>query len=381
MNECAVPSVADPRFNFDFTELAENGIYRIGELNPYITLGCDLRCDYCYMGDFLQTARNATELMTLPFLMGLIDTCIEQSDGLGLDRMTFLGGEPTLHPAITEMVNAAAGRDIAQLRMTTNAIGLHNLDLGRLKDGAFEQVSVSVDGVTDEENNATRGRGTFGKIIKTLREYVSAGVPINVNYTVTTQNVHNLLRVPEFFRELGASSINFHRASLNGTAYDNPELIVGPDVWVDARDELLEHLTCNEQDYPGMQFRVPYTFLTAAQMDALDYAPIQDNNYHCPDGGHRLIVLPPTAIGQGLCYMSSDLIGENGAELGKISPSGVFTWNTDPRNEMTVYRETGSSNPNISTLITGHDSADKNSIGLQRVSHSFKAVIGEMIRG
>ena len=376
--ELGMPGIHDPAENdlrFDFSELKDHGgIDRVGELNPYVTLACDLRCGYCYMGDFLQTAKNTTELMPRRFLAEMIDTLID--DGQGLDRMTFLGGEPTLHPEITGMINDAAERDISQLRMTTNGVSLHNLDLSRMKEGAFDCVSVSIDGVNAEDNDATRGRGTFKRIIQTLTSYREAQVPLSINYTVTTRNIARLQQTAEFFHGLGAATINFHRASLNGTAYDNPELIVGPGEWVAARDGLLDHIKDNAQDYSGMSFRIPYTFLTAQQMVDLSYSPIQENNYHSPNGGHRLITLPPTPSGQGLCYMSSDLIGEANTELGRISPTGTFRWNEHPRNELTVYRDKGSATPNISTYITGQEQqAEPSEKGLVRVSHSFKAVV------
>src|SRR5215469_10122772 len=127
----------DAELVFDFTALKEQGgVSRIGELNPYVTLACDLRCQYCYIYPFLQKAKDVSELMSRRFLDRLVDYLIE--DGNGLDRMTFLGGEPTLHPEITEMVNDAAGKNIKELRMTTNGVGLHHLDLARLKKRAFD---------------------------------------------------------------------------------------------------------------------------------------------------------------------------------------------------------------------------------------------------
>lgn len=367
-----IAAASKPPLQFDFNELGANGIDRVGELNPYITLACDLRCSYCYMGDFLQNARNGTEVMSRNFLSGMLDTLIDKDESL--DRMTFLGGEPTLHPEITEMVNDAADRNVSLLRMTTNGVSLHRLDLAKLKAGAFEQVSVSLDGITAEENNATRGKGTFGRILETLAKYKEAEVPLSVNCTVTTHNLDSVLRAPAFFRSLGVTTVNFHRASQNGTAKNSQDILVGASQWVDARDQLLDHLRSNREDYAGMTFRVPYTYLTNDQMKALDYRPIQENNYYSPGGGQRLIVLPPTPKGQGLCFISSDLIDVPGTEIGRIDQRGTFRWNPDPKNELTAYRTNGSSNPNISTYLTEQDT-DGDPVGLRRVSHSFKAVI------
>lgn len=358
-------------FDFDFSELYENGIKKVGELNPYITLGCDLRCSYCYMGDFLQSAINTTEQMSRGFFNGLVGTLIK--DGGGLDRMTFLGGEPTLHPDITAMVNDAADQGVGELRMTTNGISLHNLELDKLKPRAFTCVSVSIDGINAAQNDATRGKGTHRKILKTLQQYRDSGIPLSVNFTVSASNIDALPEVPDFFHNLGVNIVNLHRASLNGAAYEDPALIVGAEKWVSARNELFRLLDKNMARYPGMTFRIPYTFLTSEEMQSLGYRPIQEENYHSP-GGHRLIVLPATPKGGGLCYMSSDLIGERNAQLGRVDPTGKFRWNEHPQNELAAFKASQEHVPNVSTIITGQDAATG---GLIRVSHSFKKVYGK----
>lgn len=117
---------------------------------------------------------------------------------------------------------------------------------------------------------------------------------------------------------------------------------------------------------------IPYTFLTPSQITGLGYKPIQEQNYHSPEGGHRLIVFPPTAKGKGLCYMSSDVIGQPGAELGTVTGDGKFIWNDKPTNELSAYRRSFSAN--VSTDLKGQREGLE-SDSLVRVSHSFKAVI------
>jgi len=357
--------------NFDFSSFREKGIHRVGELNPYINLACDLRCDYCYMYDFLAKARDKKELMHPSFLLGMVDFFCEYSDGL--DRMTLLGGEPTLHPDITEICNEAAERPIRELRMTTNGISLHELKLERLKPHAFDHVSVSIDGITASINDATRGKGTYKRIIETIGLYREANVRLSINYTVTTNNIDHLNETIAFFKEQGVSIINFHRASLDGYAYKHQDILVGGDAWVSARDRLFAFIQKNASAYPDLIIRIPYTFLTQEQIQHLGYVPIQEQNYHSPQGGHRLIVFPTTPKGRGLCYMSSDVIGHPNAELGTVSSDGIFKWNEHSLNEMGAYKRLLS--PNVSTQIKGQTEGLASSSKLMRVSHSYKATI------
>lgn len=355
-------------YNFDFSSFKKQGIERVGELNPYITLACDLRCGYCYMFNFLAKAKDESELMNPAYFLQMADFFCKE--GNGLDRMTLLGGEPTLHPDITNICNEIGDLPIIERRMTTNGIGLHHLNLDKLKPGIFDHVSISIDGVNAETNNLTRGKKTFDKIVETIELYKQAGIPVSINYTVTTNNIAYLNDVVPFFAEKGVSIINLHRASLDGNAYQHQDLLVSAYQWVKARDGLFEFLDKHGADYPNLTVRVPYTFLTPDQIQTLDYKPIQEQNYHSPEGGHRLIVFPPTAKGKGLCYMSSDVIGQPDAELGSVTDTGVFQWNEHASNELTAYRKSFSAN--VSTDLKHQDEG----LGdLIRVSHSFKRVI------
>lgn len=353
---------------FDFSALHEQGVERIGELNPYITLACDLRCRYCYMFDFLERATDNTQLMEPRYLFDLVEHL--NKVGGEMDRLTLLGGEPTLHPRVTEIANEIASMQVRERRMTTNAMGLHYLNLDKLKANAFDHVSVSIDGTTAATNDLTRGNHAFEKIVETLSLYKQAGVNMSVNYTVTNNNIDQLDDVVPFFSDMGVSIVNFHRASVDGNAYNHLDLIVEPIRWVQARERLVDYLRRRGKDFPGVKVRIPYTFLTPQEIIGLNYQPIQERNYHSPEGGHRLIVFPPTGRGRGLCYMSSDLIGQAGAELGTLGADGKFVWNERITNELTAYR--GSPSSNISTDLKGQDVGIKSG-NLVRVSHSFKA--------
>lgn len=360
-------------YQFDFSSLQEYGVKRIGELNPYITLACDLRCGYCYMFNFLAKALDQTQVIHPDFLFSLVNYLCVMAGG-NLDRDTLLGGEPTLHPNITEIANTLADFPIAERRMTTNGISLHNLRLEDLRSDAFDHISVSIDGATAETNDKTRGQKTFEKILATIRNYIDAGIKVSVNYTVTTSNLNSLVDAIRFFYTMGVTIVNFHRASLVGNVHNHQNLLSSPLGWVKARDELFDFIETHSSDFSGLKIRIPYTFLTPAQMVEFNYRPIQQQNYHSPDGGHRMIVFPPTEKGKGLCYMSSDLIGVPDAHLGNLHEDGRFTFNSHPDNELVAYHRLGANN--VSTMLTGQEQeieVDKQN-HLYRVSHSFKRV-------
>ena len=236
----------------------------------------------------------------------------------------------------------------------------------------FDHISISIDGVDSETNDSTRGKGAFEKIIHTIALYKQAGIPVSINYTVTSKNIRTLREIIPYFADKGVSIINLHRASLDGNAYSNQDILVGAQAWVSARDDLFSFIKENGASYPNLKIRVPYTFLTSEQIGYLGYVPIQEQNYHSPQGGHRLIVFPPTEKGEGLCYMSSDVIGQAHAELGRVDENGNFSWNDSEFNEIIAYRRSMSMNVSTDIKRQSEGVGDSN---LLRVSHSFKAVI------
>jgi len=62
----------------------------------YITEACQLRCEHCYMGERLDRALK----MLLPEIVDTLTTWRR----MGSDKLTILGGEPTLHPHYCEVI-------------------------------------------------------------------------------------------------------------------------------------------------------------------------------------------------------------------------------------------------------------------------------------
>jgi pyruvate-formate lyase-activating enzyme len=367
------------RFDFDFSQLEEQGIFRIGELVAYITMGCDLRCLYCYVRKRLTETTDQSELMSLEFLFSLVAYLIASGGGK-MDRLTLLGGEPTLHPFITEIINELANYSIGEKRMTTNGRGLHKLRLEELEPNVLDHISVSVDGVNPLVNAKTRGNNTFEQSIDTIKKYIEAGIKVSVTCTVTGYNIDALIPTLEYFYDLGVSIINFHKVSPTSYTYQNTNLLVSPLDWVQSRDKLFEYIEQNGHRFPGLTVRVPWTYLTPKQIVELDYEPMQVKNPHSPEGGHRLLVTPPTEKNKGSVHISSDLMDVENTQIGNfvLDPNDpnkyILQWNTHENNELTAYKEKG--NPaNIANAVTGWRNDEiTGKFDLIEVSHSFKWV-------
>lgn len=267
----------------------------IKDLMLFITLSCDLRCKICYLGNNWLNSNSTFPDITIYSL-------INHFGQKGLDRLTLLGGEPLLHPHITEFILFSQKYPIKQKRLTTNAQTLSNLDFNRLTGKELDHISVSFDGISAKTHDKIRGPGTFIKAIENSKILIKHGFKLHATYTVTSLNKHEVLETPNFFSKIGFSCVNYHLISMIGNAKNHPELYIEPTQWITIRDQLLG-LTKPH----GITLRVPLMYVTKDQYQKLlqkkSYHPFQRRSYHSSEG-QRLVVYP-----NGKIYMSCDLTG------------------------------------------------------------------------
>lgn len=170
-----------------------------------LTRRCNLACAHCYM-DAVQRSTAAEGELTDAELAALFAEIGGRAPGTIL---VLSGGEPLLHPGLEGLV--AAGVE-SGLRMVvgTNGVLLREPLALRLKAAGLEGMGISLDSVRPEGHDAFRGvKGAFGKTCEAIRICRSAGIHVQVHFTVTRHNRGEIAAAVELARELGASIINF----------------------------------------------------------------------------------------------------------------------------------------------------------------------------
>lgn len=175
-------------------------------LQWHITQRCDLNCRHCY---------DRSERPDAGLDDGL--RVIDQTAAFCLDRgvhgqVSFIGGNPLLHPHFMKFYDAArrAGLDAAVLG---NPCGPGPLDaMAALGGPAFFQVSL--EGL-QEHNDHIRGPGHFRRTLAFLDLLRERDVPAHVMLTLTRANMDQVLPLA---RELAgrADSFTFNRLALMG---------------------------------------------------------------------------------------------------------------------------------------------------------------------
>jgi MoaA/NifB/PqqE/SkfB family radical SAM enzyme len=131
--------------------------------------------------------------------------------------LSFSGGEPMVHPRFFEMVQYVCERQ-GQLKIETNGHYLSPENCGRLAQLGVRAVQVSLDGATRETFNRMRVRGDFDLAVGGIRRLHEAGVPIEINYSPTRFNAHEIAAAVDLAHELGAYSFYTGRTMYTGNA-------------------------------------------------------------------------------------------------------------------------------------------------------------------
>ncbi len=142
---------------------------------------CNLACLHCFISCGPKNDSHPVMSKTQIF------DALEEADTHGVKEVYFTGGEPFMHDDIKEIILRTL--EIAPLNILTNGILIDDemaTWLGRTfrKSKYSLDIRVSMDGITAEENDAIRGRKTYGKIICGILRLWEAG--INPVITVTT---------------------------------------------------------------------------------------------------------------------------------------------------------------------------------------------------
>jgi MoaA/NifB/PqqE/SkfB family radical SAM enzyme len=176
-----------------------------------VTNECNLACLHCIeeSGPGKAFHDELSQAQVFDFL--------EQVAERQVPYLSFSGGEPTLHPLFFEMVAYVCARN-SELKIETNGHGLTVEKCERLKSLGVKAVQVSLDGASRETFNRMRIRGDFDLAIQGIRNLHAAGVPVEINYSPTLFNIHEIGLAVDLACELGAYSFYTGRTMYTGNA-------------------------------------------------------------------------------------------------------------------------------------------------------------------
>ena len=195
---------------------------RFHNIYLYVTERCQLRCGHCYMGDRLERGLNMS--------FDKAARIISYSRRLGGQYITFLGGEPTLNPALPRMVDHAISEGFTQIMINSNGIASRTLE--KIAPEKLHYISFSLDGATAKTHDSIRGEGMFAKTTASIRKAVLAGYAVRLIGTISKMNIHEADDILQFADDVGVGMVNFHVFSEEGNGIDHPDWSLLPEEWI-----------------------------------------------------------------------------------------------------------------------------------------------------
>lgn len=147
-------------------------------VNFHLWPKCNLSCSFCFAG-----FPEARAVMELDHARALLEALA----AAGTEKLTFVGGEPTLHPNLPELVRHAAQLGLVTCVVTNGARLRHLLHAA---GDAVHWVGLSIDSAS-EDVQAALGRGKGDHVRSSLEhadELRRHGIRIKLNSVITQMN-------------------------------------------------------------------------------------------------------------------------------------------------------------------------------------------------
>ena len=178
----------------------------------HILTRCNLKCRHCYI--------NPEQHGTATLPLATIQSWLQIFADLGKPaNLVLLGGEPTLHPDLASVVKEARRLQFASITIDTNGYLFHDI-LDRITPEELDYFSFSLDGATEETNDALRGKGSYAACLGGIQKAVARGFSTSLIYTVSTSNIDELTSIAPLVKDLGIDRLFIQVLGLRG----NPAL-------------------------------------------------------------------------------------------------------------------------------------------------------------
>ncbi len=169
---------------------------------------CNLNCRHCY----INPAQHGTQTLPLETVRRWLAAFQARSRETNL---VLLGGEPTLHPDLAQIIRLARAMDFGSVTVDTNGYLFHDI-LDRVTPAEVDYFSFSLDGPTPAVNDPLRGEGAFEVCCAGIHKAVARGFHTSLIYTVSSANIGHLESMGPLLDQLGVERFFIQVIGLRG---------------------------------------------------------------------------------------------------------------------------------------------------------------------
>jgi 7,8-dihydro-6-hydroxymethylpterin dimethyltransferase len=177
-----------------------------------ITSRCDLGCPVCLAG-----SHSEGHDLTLADIEYALRRLIDYEGGLTPIQLS--GGEPTLHPGLTDIVKLVRSLGGRGIELNTNGVALAtNLPLAEmLRDAGLSSVYLQMDSLDPAASEFIRGKDLVDTKMKAIENCIKAGLEVILSVTVVPGvNDQELWRMVRFGVDHRLTGVNFQALTLSG---------------------------------------------------------------------------------------------------------------------------------------------------------------------
>ncbi len=240
----------------------------------HILTACNLKCAHCYINREQHGTRTLDESTIKKWLkLFSISAGSKTIKSVEDTNVVFLGGEPTLNPALPEAIKEARRLGYGSITVDTNGYLFHDI-LDKVTPDEVDYFSFSLDGSSPSVNDPIRGKGSFDTCTTGIKKAVEKGFSVSAIFTASSRNISNLPKMPSLLKGLGVSRFFIQVIGIRGNPAkrEGSSLQLTKDVWESVVPE-----TARKAAALGLICHYPKVFLK--QDEPFECAGIVAENY------------------------------------------------------------------------------------------------------
>jgi MoaA/NifB/PqqE/SkfB family radical SAM enzyme len=225
----------------------------------HILTKCNLSCSHCYINRG-QHGDRTLPIETIRDWLGIFSPKAYQTN------LVLLGGEPTLHPDLYLAVKEGRRLQFKSITIDTNGYLFHNI-LEKITPREVDFLSFSLDGATQNTNDAIRGKGSYYTVLAGIQKARERGFTCSMIYTVSDKNIHELARMPALVKGLGIDRFFIQVIGMRGESSASSSsdplprvLQVSKDSWLEIIPKVAEKIASQ-----GIVVTYPRVFLSTEE--------------------------------------------------------------------------------------------------------------------
>lgn len=171
-----------------------------------INRACNLRCVWCY-------AQETQYLHTMDMPLDLAKRLIDMLCYIGVKSVALIGGEPTIHPNLFEILDYLKEKGLSA-SFITNGIAFSNLNfVEKINNYDIQGVDLSVKAGNAVDYVKYTGVDCFSAVEKAICNLNKYKIPFMTSLVLTNDNVNDLISIVKTYKELGAEDFYFEFCS------------------------------------------------------------------------------------------------------------------------------------------------------------------------